>query len=46
MAVVCDGEISFPQKSNEKIRHMIETGESNTCEIIKNGQHKLVKHLP
>ena len=25
---------------------MIETGESNTCEIIRNGQHKLVKHLP
>ena len=34
------------KKSNEKIRHMIETGEGNTYEIIKNGQHKLVKHLP
>lgn len=33
-------------KSGEKIRHMIETGHSNTYEIIKGGKRFLIHHSP
>ena len=33
-------------KSREMIRHMIETGESNTYEIIRHGRHKLLHQTP
>ena len=34
------------KKSREMIRHMIETGESNTYEIIKHGKHRLLHQTP
>lgn len=34
------------EKSNEKIRHMIETGNNNTYEIIKHGKRFLIHHSP
>ena len=34
------------KKSSEMIRHMIETGESNTYEIIKHGKHRLLHQTP
>ena len=34
------------KKSKEMIRHMIETGESNTYEIIKHGKHRLLHQTP
>ncbi len=34
------------KKSKEIIRHMIETGESNTYEIIKHGKHRLLHQTP
>lgn len=33
-------------KANEKIRHMLQTGESNTYAIIKHGKRELVHHTP
>ena len=33
-------------KSGEMIRHMIETGESNTYEIIRHGKRKLLHQTP
>ena len=34
------------EKSNEKIRHMIATGDNNTYEIIKHGKRFLIRHSP
>ena len=34
------------QKTGEKIRQLMEMGESNTYEIIKHGKRFLVKHTP
>lgn len=34
------------QKSGEMIRHMIETGSSNTYQIIRHGKHKLLHQTP
>ena len=34
------------KKSREMIRHMIETGESNTYEIIKHGKRRLLHQTP
>ena len=34
------------EKSNEKILQMIETGNSNTYEIIKHGKRFLIRHSP
>ena len=34
------------EKSNEKIRHMIETGDNNTYEILKHGKRFLIRHSP
>ncbi len=33
-------------KSNDKIRHMLQTGENNTYQIIKRGRHYLIHHSP
>lgn len=37
----CHGE-----KSNAKIRHMLETGESNTYQVIQNGKCSFIHHTP
>lgn len=34
------------KKTGEKIRHMMETGESNTYEIIHHGKHFFIHHTP
>lgn len=34
------------KKSGEKIRHMIETGVSNTYEVIHNGKHSFIHQTP
>lgn len=34
------------KKSQETIRHMIETGESNTYEIIRHGKRRLLHQTP
>ena len=34
------------RKSGEMIRHMLETGESNTYEIIRHGRRKLLHQTP
>ena len=33
-------------RSNEKIRHMLEAGESNTYETIKHGKRHFIHHTP
>lgn len=33
-------------KTNEKIRHMLETGETNTYEIVRHGRHRMVQQTP
>ncbi|MCM1079768.1 MAG: PAS domain-containing protein [Bacteroidales bacterium] len=35
-----------PEKANDIIRHMIETGDSNTYEIIRHGKKKLIHQTP
>ena len=32
--------------SNDKIRHMLETGESNTYETVHHGKHYFIHHTP
>lgn len=34
------------KESGDIIRHMIESGESNTCEIIRQGHRKLIHRTP
>lgn len=33
-------------KTNEKIRHMLETGESNTYQTIRHGHHHMIQQTP
>lgn len=33
-------------KSNEIIRHMLETGESNTYQIIRHGHYRMIQQTP
>lgn len=33
-------------KSNEKIRYMLETGKSNTYEVIQHSKHYFIHHTP
>ena len=35
-----------PESANKMIRHMMETGESNTYQIIRHGKHKLLHQTP
>ena len=35
-----------PEAANKMIRHMMETGESNTYEIIRHGKRKLLHQTP
>ncbi|NPD82683.1 PAS domain-containing protein [Prevotella sp. PINT] len=35
-----------PESANKIIRHMLETGESNTYQIIRHGRHKQIHQTP
>ncbi|MCQ2282808.1 MAG: PAS sensor protein [Bacteroidales bacterium] len=52
-AIDCDGDVvgknlynCHGEKAGAMIRHMIESGESNTYQIIRHGKHKLLHQTP